>query len=128
MESEAPPARMWKAPVEVTYDKAANAATSQDAVAAITNPGTQDATVRATLYDQNGNPVVAKDFVIGTWSAVSFTFSDDGGFGKAMFPQQTDFKGWVTFEVIAPSGGMVSPLVLQVIGNSMASVDAQAFP
>jgi hypothetical protein len=128
METEAPPARMWKAPVEVTYDKAANTSTSQEAAAAITNPGIQDATVRATLYDQNGNPVVAKDFVIATWSAISFTFSDNGGFGKAMFPQQTDFKGWVTFEVIAPSGGVVSPLVLQVIGNSMASVNAQAFP
>ena len=128
METESSPARMWKAPVEVTYDKAANTSTNQEAAAAITNPGIQDATVRGTLYDQNGNPVVAKDFVIATWSAISFTFSDDGGFGKAMFPQQTDFKGWVTFEVIAPSGGVVSPLVLQVIGNSMASVDAQAFP
>ena len=45
-----------------------------------------------------------------------------------MFPQQADFKGWVTFEVIAPSGGVVNPLVLQAIGNSMASVDAQPFP
>jgi hypothetical protein len=127
-EKEAPPARMWKAPVEVTYDKVANPSTSQDAAAAITNPGIQDVTVRATLFDQHGNPVVAKDFVIATWSAISFTFSSDGGFGKAMFPQQTDFRGWVTFEVIAPSGGVVSPLVMQVIGNSMASVDVQPFP
>ncbi len=127
-EKEAAPARMWKAPVEVTYDKAANYLTSQEAAAAITNPGTQDATVRATLYDQNGNLVVAKDFVVTTWSAISFTFSSPGGFGPAMFPQQADFSGWVTFEVIAPSGGVVSPLVLQGIGNSLASVDVQPFP
>jgi hypothetical protein len=127
-EKEALPARMWKAPVEVTYDKAANSLTSQDVAAAITNPGIQDATVRATLYDQTGIPVVAKDFAVATWSAISFTFSSDSGFGTAMFPQQTDFKGWVTFEVIAPSGGAVSPLVLQTIGNSMASVDVQPFP
>jgi len=127
-EKEAPPARMWKAPVEVTYDKLANPVTSQDAAAAITNPGIQDVTVRGTLYDQNGNAVVAKDFAVVTGGAISFTFSSDSGFGNAMFPQQTDFKGWVTFEVIAPSGGVVNPLVLQAIGNSMASVDAQPFP
>jgi hypothetical protein len=102
--------------------------TSQDAAAAITNPGIQDVTVRGTLYDQNGNAVVAKDFAVLTGSAISFTFSSDSGFGNAMFPQQTDFKGWVTFEVIAPRGGVVNPLVLQAIGNSMASVDAQPFP
>jgi hypothetical protein len=127
-EKELAPARMWKTPVEVTYDKLANPAINQEAAAAITNPGTQAADVRATLYDQYANAVTAKDFMVDALGAISFTFSSDTGFGAAMFPQQADFSGWVTFEVVSPVGGAVSPLVLQIVGNSMATVDAQPFP
>jgi hypothetical protein len=125
---EAPPARMWKAPVEVNYDKNANSLTSQEAAAAIANPGAQAATIKATLYDQYGKTVTSKNFELAPLGVIGFTFSSQEGFGQAMFPQQADFSGWVTVELTSPTGGTITVLVLQYIGDSMSSVDVQSFP
>jgi hypothetical protein len=46
-----------------------------------------------------------------------------GGFGNAMFPGGKDFNGLVTFQVTSPTGGAVSAMVLQYVGNAMSSVE-----
>jgi hypothetical protein len=127
-EREVAPARLWKAPVEVTADKSANFLTSQEASAAIANPGTQTVTVKGTLYDQYGVAITSHDFIVPPQGAIGLVFSNDQAFGQAMFPQNSDFSGWVAFEVTSPTGGAVTVLVLQVVGDSMSNVDVQAFP
>jgi len=131
-ESEVAPARMWKAPVSVTAKKNANPPANQEASAALANPGTQPVNVTATLYDQFGSVVTSKDVTIPAQGVTAFVFSQNpsglfGGFGSAMFPAGTDFTGWVTFEVTSPSDGAITPVVLQVVGDSLSSVAVQPF-
>jgi hypothetical protein len=131
VENEMPPARLWWAPAAVTANKAANPQANQDASAAIANPGTSAVTVRATLYDEFGQPVTNKNLVIPALGVVAFAFSSEGdqqsgGFGRAMFPDGADYNGWVTFEVVSPSTGTVSVVVLQWVGSSMSTVSLQS--
>ena len=89
--------------------------------------------MRGTLQDQNGNLVTYRDFQIPASGAVNIVFPSDssqpaGGFGNAAFPQGQDFHGWVTFEVTSPGGGGVNLIVLQYVGQTISSVDAQSFP
>jgi hypothetical protein len=124
---------MWKAPVSVTADKTLNPPVNQEASAAVANPGAQPVDVTATLYDQYGSPVTTKNLTIPAQGVTAFVFSQDpnglfGGFGQSMFPQGTDFNGWVTFQVNSPSDGAITLVVLQVVGDSMSSANVQAFP
>ncbi len=127
-ESEMPPSNQWTAPVSVSANPAANQQATQQASAALANPGTSAITVRGTLYDKNGVSVMFRDFQVPAQGAVALLFSQDpsqpfGGFGQAMFPGGQDFNGLVTFQVTSPSGGLVSAMVLQYVGNAVSSVD-----
>ena len=44
-----------------------------------------------------------------------------------MFPQGQDFDGWVTFSVTSPNSAGINVLVLQYVGNTVSSVNVQAF-
>ena len=121
-------ANLWTAPVSVSANQTANPQTSQQASAALANPGATPITVRGTLYAANGQTVTFRDFQVPPLGAVAMVFSQDptqafGGFGNAMFPGGKDFNGLVTFQVITPTGGVVSAMVLQYVGNAMSSVE-----
>ncbi len=127
-ESEMPAANQWTAPVSVSANPAANPQTAQQASAALANPGPAAITVRGTLYDNNGLSVTFRDFQIPAQGAIALVFSQDpsqpfGGFGQAMFPSGQDFNGLVAFQVTSPSGGSVSAMVLQYVGNAVSSVE-----
>ena len=128
-ESEMPAANQWTAPVSVSANPSANPQATQQASAALANPGTSAITVRGTLYDKNGVSVTFRDFQVPAQGAIAAgLFSQDpsqpfGGFGQAMFPQGQDFNGLVTFQVTSPSGGSVSAMVLQYVGNAVSSVE-----
>ena len=127
-ESEMPAANLWTGPVAVSANPAANPETSQQASAALANPGTSAITVRGTLYNGNGQAVTFRDFQIPPLGSVAVVFSQDpsqswGGFGNAMFPGGQDFNGLVSFQVISPSGGSVAAMVVQYVGNAMSSVE-----
>src|SRR5258705_13074429 len=123
-----PAANLWTPPVSVSANPAANPRTTQQASAALANPGPSAITVRGTLYDKNGLSVTFRDFQVPSLGAVALLFSQDpsqpfGGFGQAMFPQGQDFNGLVAFQVISPSGGAVAAMVLQYVGNAVSSVE-----
>jgi hypothetical protein len=127
-EREMPAANLWTAPVAVSANQTANPQTSQQASAALANPGTSPITVRGTLYDSNGHTVTFRDFQVPPWGSVALVFSQDpsqsfGGFGNAMFPAAQDFNGLASFQVISPNGGSVAAMVLQYVGNAMSSVE-----
>src|SRR5258706_8456398 len=129
-EREVPAANMWTAPVSVSANPAANPQTTQQASAALANPGPSAITVRGTLYDKNGLSVTFRDFQVPSLGAVALLFSQDpsqpfGGFGQAMFPQGQDFNGLVAFQVISP-GGAVAAMVLQYVGNAVSSVEVNS--
>ena len=107
-------ANLWTAPVSVSANQTANPQTSQQASAALANPGAAPITVRGTLYAGNGQAVTFRDFQVPPLGAVAMVFSQDpsqpfGGFGNAMFPGGQDFNGLVTFQVISPNGGLWYP-------------------
>ena len=127
-ESEMPAANLWTAPVSVSANQTANPQANQQASAALANPGLAAITVRGTLYDGSGNLVTFRDFQVPSLGAIALIFSQDpsqsfGGFGQAMFPLDQDFSGLVTFQVISPSGGSVSAMILQYVGNAVSSVE-----
>ena len=112
----------------VTANPAANPQSSQQASAALANPGAAPITVRGTLYDSNGHTVTFRDFQIAPLGSVAMVFSRDpsqsfGGFGNAMFPGGQDFNGLVSFQVISPTGGSVNAMVVQNVGSAMSSVE-----
>ena len=130
-ESEMSAANQWTAPVSVSANPSANPQTAQQASAALANPGTAPITVRGTLYDKNGLSVTFRDFQVPALGAIALVFSQDpsepfGGFGQAMFPGGQDFNGLVSFQVKSPSGGSVSAMVLQYVGNAMSSVEVNS--
>ena len=132
-EQGAPPANVWSAPVAMSANQNADPLHSMAASAAIANPGTIPVTVRGTLWDQNGNIVTHNDFQVPASGATGVVFGWDpsqpsGGFGSAAFQQAQDFSGWVTFDVITPGTNGVSVVILQYVGNTLSSVDAQSFP
>ena len=121
-------ANLWTAPVSVSANQTTNPQTSQQASAALANPGAAPITVRGTLYAASGQTVTFRDFQVPPLGAVAMVFSQDpsqayGGFGNAMFPGGKDFNGLVTFQVVSPTGGVVSAMVLQYVGNAMSSVE-----
>ncbi len=127
-EHEMSAANLWTAPVSVSANQTANPQTSQQATAALANPGAAPITVRGTLYAGNGQTVTFRDFQVPPLGAVAMLFSQDpsmafGGFGNAMFPGGQDFNGLVTFQVVSPTGGAVSAMVLQYVGSAMSSVE-----
>jgi hypothetical protein len=127
-EREMPAANLWTAPVAVSANQTANPQSSQQASAALANPGAAPITVRGTLYDGNGRTVTSRDFQVPPLGSVAMVFSQDpgqtfGGFGNAMFPAGQDFNGLVSFQVISPNGGSVATMVLQYVGNAMSSVE-----
>ena len=127
-EHEMPAANLWTAPVAVSANQTANPQTSQQAFAALANPGASAITARGTLYDSNGHTVTFRDFQLPPLGSVAMVFSHDpsqssGGFGNAMFPAAQDFSGLVSFQVISPNGGSVTAMVLQYVGNAMSSVE-----
>ena len=124
-------ANLWTAPVSVSANPAANPQTAQQASAALANPSAAPITVRGTLYAGNGQTVTSRDFQVPPLGAVAMVFSQDpsqafGGFGNAMFPGGQDFSGQVSFQVTSPTGGAVSAMVLQYVGNAMSSVEVNA--
>jgi len=124
-------ANLWTAPVSVSANQIASPQTSQQASAALANPGATPITVRGTLYAANGQTVTFRDFQVPPLGAVAMVFSQDpsqafGGFGNAMFPGGKDFNGLVTFQVVSPNGGVVSAMVLQYVGNAMSSVEVNS--
>jgi hypothetical protein len=126
-------ANNWTAPVTMSANQNADPLHNLAAAAAIANPGTNPVTVRGTLLDQNGNVVTYNDFQIPAAGATGIVFAWDpsgpsGGFGSAAFPQGQDFNGWVTFDVTSAGSSGVSVVVLQYVGNTMSSADAQSFP
>ena len=134
-EREMPAANLWTAPVSVSANPAANPQATQQASAALANPGPSAITVRGTLYDKNGLSVTFRDFQVPAQGAIALAFSLDpsqpfGGFGQAMFPLGQDFNGLVAFQVTSPSGGSVSAMVLQYVGNAVSSVEmnSQSLP
>jgi len=130
-ERAAAAATSWMAPVAISANQEADPQTDQEVSAAIMNPGSTPVTVRGTLRDQQGKVVTYNDFQIPAAGAIGMVFSWEpgqpfGGFGNAAFPQGQDFKGWVTFDVTSPGTGGVGALVLQYVGNTISSVNAQS--
>ncbi|MDP9112877.1 MAG: hypothetical protein M3O20_04260 [Acidobacteriota bacterium] len=130
-EHEMSAASLWTAPVSVSANQTANPQTSQQASAALANPGAAPITVRGTLYAGSGQTVTFRDFQVPPLGAVAMVFSQDpsvpfGGFGNVMFPGGQDFNGQVSFQVISPAGGAVSAMVLQYVGSAMSSVEVNA--
>jgi hypothetical protein len=130
-EHEMSAANLWTAPVSVSANQTTNTQTSQQATAALANPGAAPITVRGTLYAGTGQIVTLRDFQVPPLGAIAMVFSQDptvafGGFGSAMFPGGQDFNGQVSFQVISPTGGAVSAMVLQYVGNAMSSVEVNA--
>ncbi len=127
-EHEMPAANLWTAPVSVSANQTANPQAAQQASAALANPGAAPITVRGTLYAGNGQTVTFRDFQVPALGTIAMVFSQDpsvafGGFGNAMFPGGQDFNGLVTFQVVSPTGGVVSAMVLQYVGSAMSSVE-----
>jgi hypothetical protein len=127
-EQEMPAANLWTGPVAVSANQTANPQSSQQASAALANPGTASITVRGTLYDGNGHTVTFRDFQVPSLGTVAVLFSQEpsqpfGGFGNAMFPAGQDFNGLVSFQVISSNAGAVAAMVLQYVGNAMSSVE-----
>ena len=130
-EHEMPASNLWTAPVAVSANQTAKPQTSQQASAALANPGAAPITVRGTLYDGSGRTVTFRDFQLAPLGTVAMVFSQDpsqpfGGFGNAMFPGGADFNGLVTFQVISPTAGAVAAMVLQYVGSSMSSVEVNS--
>ncbi len=130
-EHEMAAANLWTAPVSVSANQTADPQSSQQASAALANPGAAPVTVRGTLYAGNGQTVTFRDFQVPPLGAIALVFSQDpsmafGGFGNAMFPGGQDFNGQVSFQVISPTGGAVSAMVLQYVGSAMSSVEVSA--
>lgn len=131
-EREMPAAGTWKAPVSVSVNQSSNLGLVQTASAALANPGTMAVTVLATLTDQNGNAVTSRTFDVPALETIGTVFpwattASWGGFGTAMFPQGQDFMGWVKFAVVSPTGGAINLVVLQNVGDSVATADVQSF-
>jgi hypothetical protein len=131
-EHGAPAANSWTAPVAMSANQGADPLHNLAASAAIANPGTIPLTVRGTLLDQNGNVVTQNDFQIPASGATGIVFASDpsqpyGGFGSAAFPHGQDFQGWVTFDVTTSGASGISVVVLQHVGTTLSSVDAQSF-
>jgi hypothetical protein len=105
-EREVPAANMWTAPVSVSAKPGSNPQTTQEASAALANPGPSAITVRGTLYDKNGLSVAFRDSssVSGRSRTALFSGSSNPtAVGPAMFPQGRDQRQ-VAFQVISPGG------------------------
>ncbi len=131
-EHGAPAANSWSAPVAMSANQGADPLHNLAVSAAIGNPGTIPLTVRGTLLDQHGNIVTHNDFQVPATGVTGIVFASDpsqpsGGFGSAPFAQGQDFHGWVHFNVITRGTSGVSVVVLQYVGSTLSSVDAQSF-
>src|SRR5262249_25715857 len=63
-EKEVDPAQQWKVPISVTWNKAANPGSAEDASAAVANPGSASADVLVTLFDTFGTAIATRTITV----------------------------------------------------------------
>lgn len=84
--------------------------------------------IRGTVKNQRGDILGAQIWTLGPKAITGIYLSsprDDEyapGFGEDPFPDGNDFSGFIELEVLEPSGGKLTPMVLKVVGTQITNV------